>query len=134
MAYATPGGQRSGGSGSLLRSKHVERNGSPTKKMFGTMMKQHADRQRRRQSSNEFEPFVDPAHVRDGTDGAAAETTVTDRGSDESGDDGVYSGADLKVRRQAGGQTTVGNPLVADEAEVTGDSSGPESDASSAYI
>jgi hypothetical protein len=97
--YATPSGQRSIGSSSLSRSEHVERNGSPTKKMFGTMMKEYAGRQFRRQSSNEFEPFADPAHVRDDSDGAATETTAIGRDSDESSDDGVFSGADQKARR-----------------------------------
>jgi hypothetical protein len=131
--YATTDGQRSVRSGSLSRSEHVERNGSPTKKMFGTMMKEFADRQFRRQSSNEFEPYDNPAHARDDSDGAATETTVMSRDSDEGSDDGVLSGADQEARRKAGGQATLGNPLVADEAEITGESSGPESDASSAY-
>jgi hypothetical protein len=61
------------------------------------------------------------------------ETTADERGSDEDSEGEILSGADQKARRQAGSQAARGNPLVADEAEFTGESSGQEIDVSSAY-
>jgi hypothetical protein len=104
---------------------------SPTKKMFGTMRKNHEDRQRRRQSDL-HEPLVDPAHTSEDPDGAVTETTADEGGSDES-EGKIFSGADHKARRQEGSQSARGNPLVSNEAKHSGESSGQESDGSSAY-
>jgi hypothetical protein len=130
--YATPEGRRTVNSGPLSQTKPEECKDIPTKKMFGTMRKEHRDRQCRRQSSNDFKLFVDPARVNEGSDGAATETTADEGGSDEESEGEILSGADQKSRRQAGSQASRGNPLVADEAEFTG-SSGQESDVSSVY-
>jgi hypothetical protein len=61
------------------------------------------------------------------------ETTADEGGSDEESEGEIISGADQKARRQAGSQAARGNPLVADEAEYTGEPSGQESDVSSVH-